>query len=474
MNTVSANRSFSIGIVGGGFSGICVAAHLVFQAKSPLQIHIFERSPTFPGGEAFFTENILHPLNIRASQMGALTDDPEGFYRWVLENPHVLTDSNTHAIQATPDSFLSRKIYRAYLVDLWKKVVQTAATKGIHLQLNPQGAVDALVGDHHNFVIKLSNGSNIPVDSLIIATGAPVSKKLPFENESLLHNPRYVANLWSSKSLAAIANSADQKVLLIGSGLTAVDAISTLAGQGFKGQISVVSSSGSFPECHSDHAVAHSNYRTSDFTDGVTSVLKKVRKDIASTVAAGGDWRSIMNALRSCTQDLWRNFPLEEKERFMRHLFSHWNKFRHRMPLASGERISSLVHERRLSLHKGIVDKVEATSPDALQVCYRINGGTQTDVKEVNYVIKCCGPEYKIAKQGNQFLDSLLSKGLIQLDPLGLGLALASDFSVKGSVPGKIFSLGGLLFGEIFETTAVPEIREQADKISRELLAGMQ
>lgn len=451
MKTISANRS--IAIVGAGFSGICVAAHLVFRAKSPLQIHMFERQPSFPGGEAFFTDNILHPLNVKASQMGALASDPEGFYHWVLENSHLLT------CPVKPDSFLPRKVYRAYLIDLWEKVLHTATQKGIQLQLNAQEAVDVLV-DHQQLEIITNNSSRTPVDALVIATGSPVSKTLSFENELLLRNPRYVADIWNAK--LDIANSSSQEVLLIGSGLTAVDAISTLVGQGFKGRIKVVSSSGSFPECHLNNAVVVlPNYRAGDFTPRITSVLKKIRKDIA---AVNGDWRQVVNALRPCTQELWKSFSLTEKKRFMRHLFSFWNKYRHRMPFESGERMNALANEGRLSIQKGIVDKVKAINPNTLLV------STQGRVDEMDYVIKCSGPEYAIAKQGNQFLNSLFSKGLIELDPLGLGLGLEADFSIKGSVPGKIFALGGLLFGELFETTAVPEIRAQADRIAQSFM----
>jgi uncharacterized NAD(P)/FAD-binding protein YdhS len=44
------------------------------------------------------------------------------------------------------------------------------------------------------------------------------------------------------------------------------------------------------------------------------------------------------------------------------------------------------------------------------------------------------------------------------------------DHTAKGKASDAIFPLGSLLVGELLECTAVPELREQADKTAAEIM----
>jgi hypothetical protein len=72
-------------------------------------------------------------------------------------------------------------------------------------------------------------------------------------------------------------------------------------------------------------------------------------------------------------------------------------------------------------------------------------------------------------------LRHLLEAGLARPDPLRLGLDTDSHGALRdanGRPAGDIFTLGPLLRGSRYETTAVPEIRGQAEALARLLLAG--
>lgn len=88
----------------------------------------------------------------------------------------------------------------------------------------------------------------------------------------------------------------------------------------------------------------------------------------------------------------------------------------------------------------------------------------------VDHVINCTGPDYRITKQQNRLLDKLHKKGMIKWDPLEMGLAANTNCTLQGHNRNKMYALGSLLFGERFETTAVPEIRQQAATIADSIL----
>jgi uncharacterized NAD(P)/FAD-binding protein YdhS len=69
---------------------------------------------------------------------------------------------------------------------------------------------------------------------------------------------------------------------------------------------------------------------------------------------------------------------------------------------------------------------------------------------------------------------SLLRSGLASADELGLGLRTDGDghlLAADGSRDAPLLLVGALRRGELWETTAVPELRGQAEAAARAALA---
>jgi uncharacterized NAD(P)/FAD-binding protein YdhS len=63
---------------------------------------------------------------------------------------------------------------------------------------------------------------------------------------------------------------------------------------------------------------------------------------------------------------------------------------------------------------------------------------------------------------------NLLEQGLAKADAHGLGLAAEADGRIRGdSRSRRLFALGPLCQGSLWEITAVPEIVRQADQAAR-------
>lgn len=73
----------SIIIVGGGASGVVMAAHLLKSPNPDLRVTLIEKRPHFGQGIAYSTLLSAHVLNVSAAGMSAYADDPGNFWRWL-------------------------------------------------------------------------------------------------------------------------------------------------------------------------------------------------------------------------------------------------------------------------------------------------------------------------------------------------------------------------------------------------------
>ena len=79
----------TIAIIGGGFSGICVAAHLHRNARRPVRILVFERKK-IGAGIAFGTHEPVHFLNGPASNHSPFDDRPDEFTNFLANEPEAI------------------------------------------------------------------------------------------------------------------------------------------------------------------------------------------------------------------------------------------------------------------------------------------------------------------------------------------------------------------------------------------------
>ena len=69
---------------------------------------------------------------------------------------------------------------------------------------------------------------------------------------------------------------------------------------------------------------------------------------------------------------------------------------------------------------------------------------------------------------------ALLRAGACRPDDVGIGLSCDPDGAVvdaAGRISDRLFTLGPLRKGELWESTAVPELRVQAERLARRILS---
>jgi uncharacterized NAD(P)/FAD-binding protein YdhS len=467
---------YRIAIAGGGFSGTLVLANLVAQARGPLAIELFEKNDEPARGVAYGTTDTIHLLNVRTSRMGAIAGEPDHFHRWLKSKKGKAQAALIWPGQPIDgEGYAPRALYAAYLSHLWEEALADAKKKNISVTLRRAELRDAQAADHLTLQVE-ENGEaeNVQTDALVLATGNSPPRRFAFE-QGLSGNPRYVPDIWQPAGTlfpqAAGELSPESRIIIIGTGLTTVDAILTLQKHGYPGHITAISRHGHLPAVH----IHLDSYPSWEWTvnpgsapETLTGMVREFREELSVAAQQDYDWRSVVDSLRPVTQALWQRLAVDEKRRFMRRLLTLWNVHRHRMAPDIGAQIEALKASGRLSVVAGNITGASEDG-DELRIHYRPRGRLHAQTIQADLLLNCTGPNYDIARSDNALLKNLYVRGLITPSPLGMGLEMNGDGSAAGSP--AIFPIGPLCIGQLLECTAVPELRDQAAHVAKAVLA---
>jgi uncharacterized NAD(P)/FAD-binding protein YdhS len=416
-------------IVGGGFSGLMVAANAVRRAKRRLNIVWADDTGRFARGTAYGTKELAHLLNVPAAKMGAWADSIGDLSRWLASR---YPTYGTHA-------FVPRAIYGEYLDSIASEMRSRA---------NVHAVTATATGARHdgiNFTVDFSDDTHIESPCLVLATGNP-----PCRDPGWPANDLFIPDFWSwrlagGKIHAAEAHDESQ-IVIAGAGLTTIDAVMSLRDDGYTGQILAVSPHGQWPQPHA----ASQPLEIPEFiaalrrAPAARSYLRAFRKELEDNP---GEWRAVVDSVRADTPALWQTLSEREKARFLRHLLSGWNTHRHRM---SPEIHEKLLQDKKLNLMAGRIVAAEADGT----VAVRPRGDSGAWSFRAAKTINCTGPSYRTLSDGNPLLADLRRQKLVRPGPLGMGIAAPKTAG--------LFAVGTPLIGERLETTAVPELRQQA------------
>jgi uncharacterized NAD(P)/FAD-binding protein YdhS len=334
-----------------------------------------------------------------------------------------------------------------------------------------KGEVTDIEGDSPDLKLRLGGGVHFAVTRVVLAIGNlpgefPIAGNLP-----IYHSQHYVHVPWHPGALSGIPLEAD--VLLVGAGLTAIDLVLELQANGHKGTIHALSRRGLLPQAHQAAAPYPDFLAGETLPDTVLGISRRVRAEIRRAREKGIDWRPVLDAIRPHSQALWRGISWEERTRFMRHLRPFWEIHRHRVAPPVAARIEELRQQGRLKFYAGRLSVLrEGGNGAEARFCPR--GTTEMKTLQVAKVINCTGPRTDYSKYQHPLLSNLLANGLIDHDPLALGIRATPQGEVlryRGEKVGWLHTLGAPLKGDLWECTAMPEIRTQAKNLAAVLLA---
>lgn len=429
-------------IIGAGFSGTLMAINLLRHGAP--KVTLIEQVPERLGrGLAYGAAHSEHLLNVRAANMSAFPDDPAHFAQWLRAR-----DGGKAA------GFASRRTYGAYLTEM---LDAAGAAAGDRLAIVEDEVVTVTARSGR---VELAAGRVLQGDAVILAPG-----NLPPPTPGMLaplRPPVYLSDPWAQPIGDGLENS--DTVLLIGSGLTAVDCVLTLDQAGFRGRIVALSRRGLAPHVHDDTpAPPRLPQRPRERGSHLVTKVRARAREIG--------WRGAVDELRPYTQDIWRDASQAERARMLRHLRPYWDVHRHRIAPDVAARLEQMRQEGRLSVRAGRISHAEQHQDEA-EILWRPRGGDASVALTTRRIVNCTGPLGDLQKTRSQLLACLLDRGEIRPDALGIGIdvdrmgrALRSD----GKANAALFVVGPMTRGAHWEIVAVPDIRRQVWDLARQL-----
>lgn len=412
-----------IAIIGFGFSGLLLANHLVRKAQTGTELYLIDPALN-ARGMAYSTPYDEHLLNVRAENMSAFPDEPAHFVQWLAQ----------HHAQYTPQNFVPRRIYGEYLDSIWQTTQGLAAENNIYLKLVPSIAV-AIAKHGDRFAVTTERGDAIDTTQIVLATGNEV-KPVASPIQPVLQAP------WEQGALAQAAKE-QGPILLIGTGLTAVDMVLALRAEGYHGEIVAYSRNGLLPQAHCDYGPMPA------LDAGEVQGLQTLRQWSAWLRRAthhASDWRAVFDGLRPFTQVSWAKLRTRQQKIFFHRAASFWSVHRHRMAPQIAQQLTG---DKKFH----VMNRKQ----------YRTSGVKPT------FAINCTGSELNVEKSTAPLLKNLLAQGFIEPHGNGVGMAVDANCRAWGEAYPHLFSIGALMTGQLLESTAVPELRGQAQQIAETL-----
>ena len=444
----------TIAVVGSGFSGVAVAAQLL-RGRGHARVTLVNRFGPVGRGVAYRTRLEAHVLNVPAGGMSALPDDSEHFLRW----------ARGRDASIGPQTFVSRRLYGEYLDFVLRESEKAATPEALERVV---GEVLDVESDSGGACLSFADGSKRRFDRVVLALGNYSPANPPSEGADFYTSERYVRDPWIRGSLNVIRPG--ESVLMLGTGLTALDIALDLAGRGVALPLRAVSRHGLVPHPHAPAAIgAQPPPELVDAPLTARGLLSAIR---SASRSADANWRGVVGALRAATPGIWQELPLAERSRFLRHLRPYWDVHRHRAAPATSEAVQRMRDTGELQVRAGRVLRFETTR-DGVRVLVQPRGTSRIEALFVERVVNCTGPSSDVARIGDRFLDALCRRGLAVPDALGLGLEVDDELALVGADgrPSEIlFLVGPLLKARFWEATGVPELRQHAKSVAERLL----
>jgi uncharacterized NAD(P)/FAD-binding protein YdhS len=450
-------RAAVVAVIGGGASGTLVTTGLLRAAaatRTPLRIILIDRYGQHGLGQAYATTHPAHLLNSPADRMSAVAHDPGHLARWAAANG------------IRHDGFLSRAAFGRYLRELLADAERMAAPNAIVTRITSDVTGLTRNGLHRPLRLHLAADGRLDADAAVLATGnQPPALPCPVPA-----SPRYIGNPWVPGALDGVADGSP--VVVLGTGLTMLDVAISLTGAHPETVVRAVSRHALVPREHRCPPGCAGQPHILQAPDGspvnLPGLIRHVR--VAAAGAPGG-WQPVVDALRPHIPELWQRLSPSDKRLFLRYVARYWEVHRHRVPPGTAHRIDQLRSAGRLSVQRG---RVIAVSGNATGLRVQIEQDGQIAEVAAGWLINATGPAADVTATTDPLLRGLLDSGLARPDPLRLGIeadAGGALLDASGTPSDSIFTLGPPLRGQLYETTAIPEIRDQAAVLAGRLLA---
>ena len=456
-------RNADVLIIGGGLSGTMLAVQLL-RLPGSRQILVIEPRAELGRGEAYSAVELGHTLNGNAARMSVDPDNADDLTQWLTDyiGAGGWPESDQQHVPIS-ELFPPRGIFGLYAQQRLAEARAQSASSVEHVR----GEVVDLQVEEASTLLTLDNGQQLRGGFAVLATGMFPAARTP-QTESTGLNAAAV-DPWDVKAMTGIDPQAP--VLIIGSGLTMVDAVVSLEQAGHRGPVEVFSRHGLLPHVRRQPPSWVDFLGEDHRLRSPRQLLREVRRQCAIAQTQGIDWQAPLDTVRAHIGRLWSQASEREKRQFVRHVRPWWESHHHRSPPLSAQLVARLHDEGRLRIRAASFKGLEP-SAEGVTIRLRHRGEQAITLVSGAALINSSGIEYDWRRVARPLPQQLLKRGLVRPGPLALGIAADASGAVldaEGTISRRLFAMGPPLRGMWWESTAVTDVALQAKALAARL-----
>jgi uncharacterized NAD(P)/FAD-binding protein YdhS len=230
-------------------------------------------------------------------------------------------------------------------------------------------------------------------------------------------------------------------VLVLGTGLTALDVVTTLLRAGHRGSITPVSSRALRPRAHRPafdvppalpgaemlHRIdAHLPEFLRVLPRPLTArvLVRALRYRIAQARKHGLSWYAPFDELRDPLWQLWSALEIDEKRRLLRHVRRWYDVHRFRAPPQNEAIVREAERQGQVVFRAAKVGSIAGGDRGALAVEWREGATGAVHTETFDAVVNCAGLDSGAGAMRNPILASSMRQGWLVPDATGVGFAV--------------------------------------------------
>jgi uncharacterized NAD(P)/FAD-binding protein YdhS len=434
-------------IIGDGFAAAVTAIHLLRKGVAANSLTIIGAGP-LGKGNAYGCASPFFRLNVREDLPIVFSDDPLHFARWAeanIDDPEAKTSAGF---------FYRRADFGRYIAEVIEAEVGFDKIQRI------QSRVSALNQAHGLWELDTADGGVIHAEKVIIAIGNspptwPCPTKTGIGEQA---SARMIENPWTGHYLSSI--SAEEGIVLLGGGLTALDAIYALAAQGHRGLITIVGPRPVFPPTQAQWV----RQQQPNWPENLSParLLRFMYQYLPPVPTTSTEWQNAWEELRPNLNSIWQQFTPHQRQIVFKRLGWLWSLYRFRASPQTIKAYDQLKANHQIHFVVGRAKQVEC-SERAITV--QLNNGQSIQAERI---INCTGVGTDL------FLNKLIADAIAIPDPLGTAIAVDTNLNViKPSLQAwnNLWMLGPATMGSLGDVIAASAISKQAEELATQIQA---
>ena len=434
-------------IIGDGFAAAVTAIHLLHKGVAVDSLTII--GPGSLGtGNAYGCVSPFFRLNVREDLPIVFSEDPLHFARWAeanIDDPEAKTSAGF---------FYRRADFGRYISELI--TTEVGFDKIQHIP----SKVCRLNHAHGLWKLDTADGGVIYAEKAIIATGnSPPSWPCPIKAEPGKQSAsQLIENPWTGQYLTAI--HAEDHVVLLGGGLTALDAIYALASQGHRGLITIVAPRPLFPPTQAQWT----RQKQPNWPEKLSpaKLVRFMRQYLPSAPTTSTEWQSAWEELRPNLNAIWQQLTPHQQRGLFKRLGWAWSLYRFRASPQTIKAYEQLKANHQIQFVMGRAKQVEFAKS---VITVQLNNGQRI---EADRIINCTGVGTDL------FLNQLIADAIAIPEPLGTAIAVDTNLNViKPNLQAwnNLWMLGPATMGSVGDVVAASAISKQAEGLATQIQA---